>query len=99
VTDRQWAAFLDAHCTTGATSSRVKTLAERKRDTLTRLRDHDARVARRRGTAWGVIQAVNTYTDHERTVRGADRAERNMLRAIDGGADTTTLATLRRALA
>ena len=73
-----------------------------KRDTLTRLWDHDARVAPWRGTAWGVVQAVNTYTHHEQTVRGTDRAERNMLRAVDGGTDTldpTTLTTLRGVLA
>jgi phage/plasmid-like protein (TIGR03299 family) len=102
VTDRQWAAFLDAHCTKTATSSRAKTLADRKRDTLTRLWDHDARVSPWRGTAWGVVQAVNTYSHHEKTVRGADRAERNMLRAVDGGTDTldtTTLTTLRGVLA
>ena len=102
VTDRQWAAFLDAHCTTAASSSRARTMAERKRDTLGRLWEHDARVAPWRGTAWGVVQAVNTYTHHEQTVRGADRAERNMLRAVDGGADAldaTTLTALRRVLA
>jgi len=44
---------------------------------------------------------VNTYVHHEQTVRGAARAERNMLRAVDGGIDhldTTTLTTLRRIL-
>jgi hypothetical protein len=49
-----------------------------------------------------VVQAVNTYTHHEQTVRGAERAERNMLRAVDGGTDTldsTTLTALRRVLA
>jgi hypothetical protein len=76
-------------------------LAERKRDTLTRLWNHDARVTPWRGTAWGVVQAVNTYVHHEQTVRGMDRAERNMLRAVDGGADaldTATLTTLRKIL-
>jgi phage/plasmid-like protein (TIGR03299 family) len=101
VTDRQWAAFLDAHITP-ADSSRSRTLTDRKRDTLTRLWNHDARVAPWRGTAWGVVQAVNTYTHHEQTVRGADRAERNMLRAVDGGTDaldTATLTTLQGVLA
>lgn len=36
------------------------------------------------GTAYGVIQAVNTFEHHERTVRGAERAERNMLRTVTG---------------
>jgi hypothetical protein len=45
---------------------------------------------------------VNTWTHHEQTVRGSTRPERNMLRAVDGTADTldrTTLATLRTVLA
>ena len=99
VTDRQWARFLDGHVTVGA--GRSRTLAERKRDSLNRLWDHDVRVAPWRGTAWGVVQAVNTYVHHEQTVRGMERAERNMLRAVDGGADTldaSTLETLHGAL-
>ena len=101
VTDGQWARFLDAHVT-GGDGTRSKTLAERKRDTLSRLWDHDARVSPWRGTAWGVVQAVNTYVHHEQTVRGANRGERNMLRAVDGGTDAldaSTLATLRVVLA
>ncbi|MCT9929819.1 DUF932 domain-containing protein [Planotetraspora sp. A-T 1434] len=48
-----------------------------------------------RGTAWGVVQAVNTFTHHEQNVRGADRAERNMLRAVTGGIDELDRGTLR----
>jgi phage/plasmid-like protein (TIGR03299 family) len=101
VTDRQWAAFLDAHTPVPAGPGRSASIAERKRETLGRLWNHDARVSPWRGTAWGVIQAVNTYVHHEQTVRGAARAERNMLRAVDGGIDhldTTTWTTLRRIL-
>jgi phage/plasmid-like protein (TIGR03299 family) len=101
VTDRQWAAFLDAHAPVPAEQGRSRTIAERKREALGRLWNHDARVSPWRGTAWGVVQAVNTYVHHEQTVRGAERAERNMLRAVDGGVDqldTTTLATVRRVL-
>ena len=49
-----------------------------------------------------MVQAVNTYVHHEQTVRSTDRAERNMLRAVQGGADTlnrATLTTLRKVLA
>ena len=62
----------------------------------------DERVAPWAGTAHGVLQAVNTYEHHEATVRGATRAERNMLRTISGDfaqLDRTTLATLDRVLA
>lgn len=44
---------------------------------------------------------VAAYTHHEGIVRGADRAERNMLRAVTGGVDkldTETLITLNKVL-
>ncbi|MDF5758437.1 DUF932 domain-containing protein [Spongiactinospora sp. TRM90649] len=97
VTHRQWSAFLDAHAPMPAEAGRGRTMAENKRDSLARLWNHDMRVSPWRGTAWGVVQAVNTFTHHEQTVRGAERAERNMLRAVTGGVeelDRTTLRTL-----
>jgi hypothetical protein len=59
------------------------------------------RVAPWAGTAFGVVQAVNTYAHHEQTVRGAERAERNMLRTVTGAVDQldrATLTTLDRVL-
>lgn len=97
VSNAEWAAFLDAHAPIPADKGRARTMAETKRDTLTRLWNHDNRVAPWHGTAWGVVQAVNTYTHHEQTVRGAGRVERNMLRAVTGGVDEldhTTIQTL-----
>jgi phage/plasmid-like protein (TIGR03299 family) len=104
VSDTAWSAFLDAHAALpeGTTPSRARTIAEKKRETLGRLWTHDTRVAPWRGTAWGVVQAVNTYTHHEQTVRGMARAERNMLRAVEGGTDALDVATmtqLRKVLA
>jgi phage/plasmid-like protein (TIGR03299 family) len=87
VTDRQWGAFLDAHAPVPEEKGRARTLAEKKRDSLTRLWNNDDRVAPWRNTAYGAVQAVNTYTHHEQTVRNVERAERNMLRAITGGVD------------
>ena len=81
---------------------RALTLADKKRDTLQRLYRHDQRVAPWAGTAHGVLQAVNTYEHHEGTVRGGQRAERNMLRTITGDfgkLDRTTLSTLNKVLA
>ena len=103
VTDRQWAKFLDAHAPmpTGTAPSRARTSAEKKRDGLGRLWNHDARVSPWKGTAWGVVQAVNTWAHHEQTVRGATRADRNMIRAVDGTTDIldrATLTTLQKVL-
>jgi phage/plasmid-like protein (TIGR03299 family) len=77
VSDTEWAAFLDAHAPIPEDKGRARTMAETKRDTLTRLWNHDNRVAPWHGTAWGVVQAVNTYTHHEQTVRGAGRVEQH----------------------
>ena len=47
------------------------------------------------------MQAVNTYEHHENSVRGGDRAERNMLRTVTGefgNIDRSTWATLSKIL-
>ncbi len=89
VPDHTWAAFLDAYVPVQGRDgeplpARSLSLAEKKREKLQRLYRYDARVEPWAGTAHGVIQAANTYEHHENTVRGADRAERNMLRTISG---------------
>ncbi|WP_181786136.1 DUF932 domain-containing protein [Streptomyces phytophilus] len=94
VSDRQWQQFLDAHAELPEQKGRGRTLAEKKREALTRLWTNDERVAPWHGTAYGVIQAVNTYTHHEQTVRGATRPERNALRAVTGGVDELDLGTV-----
>lgn len=108
VTPRQWTRFLDAHlprvdaATGEPLAGRALSIADRKRDALTRLYRYDDRVAPWAGTAQGVLKAVNTYEHHEGTVRGASRAERNMLRTVTGDfgkLDRSTLATLRQVLA
>jgi phage/plasmid-like protein (TIGR03299 family) len=108
VTQTQWQTFLDGLVPiTDAKSGeqltgRALTLAEKKRDSLAKLYRHDDRVAPWAGTAMGVIKAVNTYEHHESTVRGATRAERNMLRTVTGdfaALDHTTWTSLQHVLA
>ena len=70
-------------------------MAERKRDALQRLYLHDQRVAPWARTAHGVLAAVNTYEHHEGSVRGATRAERNMLRTVTGDFDRVDRDALR----
>lgn len=88
VTVAQFAQFLDAYVPvpveTEGKSSRGITVATNKREELTKLYKADARVAPWANTAFGVLQAVNTYRHHVGTVRNADRAERNMTNALDG---------------
>jgi hypothetical protein len=86
----KWGTFLDRYVPRTDVKSghplqgRSGTLAAKKRDILNRLYTGDPRVAPWAGTAHGVLQAVNTYEHHEATVRGATRADRNMLRTVTG---------------
>jgi phage/plasmid-like protein (TIGR03299 family) len=88
VSDRQWARFLDRWVPTvnargQALEGRGLTNATKKRDTLHKLWVSDPRVSPWRNTAFGVAQAVNTFTHHETGTRG-DRGERNTMATILG---------------
>lgn len=94
VTSRDWNHFLDTIApVTG--SARSRSIAERKRADLVQLWRYDESVAPWSGTAYGVVQAVNTYTHHHKTVRGTTRAERNAERAVTGGADKLDMQTIQ----
>lgn len=103
---RQWEQFLQVHVPRHDGQGqplvgRALTQASDKRNCLERLYWTDLRVAPWSNTAYGVIQAVNTYEHHERTVRGTDRAERNMLRTVTGDfgrIDSSTWTTLQQIL-
>jgi len=99
VTDTQWERFLDEVCKfdADAKTTRSATIAQNKRDDLRNLWEDDERVTPWQGTAFGVLQAHNTWSQHVQTVRGASRADRNMLNAITGAStksDTDALRTL-----
>lgn len=101
VPTRSWSLFLDAVCPVdeSAVTTRSATLAADKRASLERLYRYDARCAPWTGTALGVLQAVNTWGHHEKTVRGATRAERNQLNVVMGttaAADAEALDILAR---
>jgi phage/plasmid-like protein (TIGR03299 family) len=103
VSEGDWSKFLDSFAPLPEEEKgRSRTMAENKRAALNKLWFHDTRVSPWKDTAYGVVQAVNTFTHHEGIVRGADRAERNMERAVTGGVDkldADTLATLEAVLA
>lgn len=65
-------------------TTRGITLAENKRDELTRLWHNDPRCAPWNGTAMGAWQVFNTFGHHSMNVRGMSRPERNMLNAVNG---------------
>lgn len=84
VTDRQWFAFLDEWRPLPEDEGRARTSALRVRDELVEMYRHDARANTWQGTAFGVVQAVNTWAHHKQPVKGAPRAERNQQAAISG---------------
>lgn len=103
VTDADWSKFVQAHAPIDDDSSkRAVTMAENQRGELTRLWNTDNRVSPWRGTAWGVVQAVNTFNSHLATVRNVSgRFERNMMNAVQGKtakSDRATVATLEAVL-
>lgn len=96
VSPTQFSKFVDLHVLTDSSGKvrewkdlkgRSLTMATNKRDALMRLYQHDQRVEPWAGTALGVVKAVNTYVHHEGIVRGAERAERNMLNTVTGQFD------------
>lgn len=104
VTPAQWDAVLDEIAPPAAKDAtpRARTMADNKRDALNAMAKNDPRAAPWFGTAFGAVQAVSTYVQHVQTVRGATRAERNMMAGIDGTfdkLDAATLLTVSRVLA
>jgi phage/plasmid-like protein (TIGR03299 family) len=97
VTDEDWAKFLDEVCKfdANAKTTRSATIAQNKRDDLVKLWEADERVTPWKGTAFGVLQATNTWGQHVQTVRGASRADRNMLNAITGASSKADAETLK----
>jgi phage/plasmid-like protein (TIGR03299 family) len=103
VSDSDWSKFVEAHVPIGEdTKARGVTMAENKRAELTGVYRGDSRVTPWAGSAWGVIQAVNTHMHHYGNVRqSTNRVERNMLRAVKGevaGNDFAALTTLESVL-
>lgn len=103
VSDKQWDEFLKAHLgERPEDKGRGQTNYDNRRDALTNLWTNDMRVAPWTNTAFGVLQAVNTHAHHIQTVKGAERAERNMTKMVTGEfekLDATTLEQLNLVLA
>lgn len=107
VTDKQWDEFLTSLSPKKAKDGSDLTVRSlnkvtKKHEELNLLWSHDNRVSPWKNTAWGVVQAVNTWTTHFQDVRGSSRDERNMAMAIEGkyeNLDADTMTTLAGVLA
>lgn len=117
VTEAQWSQFVDEWCplpekavTKGGGPGASWTRASNRRDFIDALYHSDKRVSAWSGTAFGVLQAVNTYANHHVMVQDksgdemgetATRVQRNMLRTVAGKwgeIDKSTLETLDKIL-
>lgn len=116
-TDKMFSAFLDEIApmpvadSTGKVSKNAETRADAKRGVLSQLYRFDPRCSPWNGTAWGVVQTVNTFQQHNTQMRGVGDSEfergpkigeRAQLRAINGDLDkdtTSTLTAIRKVLA
>lgn len=95
VSDSRWAEFVDAYTGVSvAKEGRSKTMAENKAKSLNDLWRNDLRVAPWKGSAWGVVAAVNTAQHH---IFGSekDREERNSDRLVRGAWDKIDADTLK----
>jgi hypothetical protein len=94
VSDERWNEFVKAYTNVENTAEgRSRTMAETKVGILNRLWTFDER----KNNAYGVLAAVNTAMHHEFSVKGMERAERNMLRTVTdewADIDAGTLALL-----
>jgi phage/plasmid-like protein (TIGR03299 family) len=101
VTYRQWLAIVEELIPAPEEEGRARTIAVNKQESLRDMYVSDPRCRDWKGTAWGVVQAVNTWQHHAAPVRNVSRAERNMMGTLDGSwdaLDARTMSTLDRVL-
>jgi phage/plasmid-like protein (TIGR03299 family) len=84
VTGHDWDLFLKELVEVPEEKGPSRTIAEKKVGQLRELYRYDNRVSPWAGSAWGVLQAVNTWETHFKKVSGAHRFERQMDRAVKG---------------
>lgn len=95
ITDKQFADIVALYTAPSDPESKNgQTIQERRTDELGSLWANDERVSPWRGTAYGVLAAINTHTHHVATVRGASRAERNAERMVSGDVDKMDAGTM-----
>jgi phage/plasmid-like protein (TIGR03299 family) len=93
VTPRRWSKFVAAFSNPDGLEKPTGQMVT-KATALNLLWKDDERVTPWKGTAYGVLAAVNTWTHHIQTVRGRTRAEANMARVVAGKHDELDRSTL-----
>jgi len=105
VTDSQFEQFLTAlfpDPKDPETETRAKAQADRKRGEMRNMYHTDPRAKPWAGNVLGVMQAANTWFNHESPIRGADRIERQKENTINGkleAFDALAFKTIRQLVA
>lgn len=103
VTDAQWTQFVESYVPIDdQAGKRGQTMAKNKRQGLSELWFNDLRVTPWAGTAWGALQAISTYQQHERSVQNMTRVERNWLNFLgsrQANEETEAMEALAKVLA
>ena len=87
ITLKQWGQFLDLYVPMKDKDGNLKTgrgltNVQNKREALKNLYNNDLRVSPWAGTAFGVLQATNTYNAHIQTVRGGGDMDAGVFRGL-----------------
>jgi phage/plasmid-like protein (TIGR03299 family) len=94
VSNPQFNRVLDAVVPLPKKPGRGLTMAERRRVSLIDMYQDDPRVKPWAGTAWGVVQLLNTWSHHEAPAHGQTKVARNLDRMVVGGWDKVDGRTL-----
>ena len=96
VSEGDWNKFLDEIAAVPEDEGYAKTISTKKRTALEQLYTEDERCAPWTGTAFGVLQTMNTYMHHGTMVMGdGSRFERNQINAIRGASAKADIDTLK----
>lgn len=102
VTDAQWELFLDSIQPLKDGNGTLKeglsfTVAENTRNAIDDMYRTDARCKQWQGTAWGVVQTMNTFEHWGTRVKGGEsqRHEKNTLRMVKGDVDKLDMLTMK----
>lgn len=103
VSGKQFVNFLTEIAPVPEAEGRARTMAEARREKLTELYLSDERIAPWQGTAYGILQLMNTYSQHFAGLhKGTRREEKNMFAVASGKlfeTDRDAMATLDKVLA
>lgn len=98
VTEKKWVEVMDIILPPGdpeKDTQRSLTIKENKREVLNTTYHNDPMANTWKGTALGVVQAVNTYATHYASIKGGSRVQRNTAKIVSGEFARLDLQTMK----